>query len=207
MSLLAEVGQTYPVQEPEASAPIELPNKVHAQGPNLKGVSHHGIWVCKIWSLQLTKVPKSGDFFGGPVVKTLPSNAGHAGPIPAVRELRSHMPCSAKKVKIKVPKSKRQHTAFSLEDKKTSPSFLSGKAEMQIPKLTAPGFLSAHGIKWITLFVSPSSNFLISSQALSSDTSWLSLRGHIYLVDVDGGSDVALPPTPIPHYRVQLCFP
>ena len=32
-----------------------------------------------------------GDFLGGPVVKTSPSNAGGEGSIPG-RELRSHMP-------------------------------------------------------------------------------------------------------------------
>ena len=36
-----------------------------------------------------------GSFPGGPVVKTLPSNAGGAGSVPGW-ELRSHMPCNQK---------------------------------------------------------------------------------------------------------------
>ena len=36
------------------------------------------------------KTVRNGDFPGGPVVKTLPSNAGGEGSIPG-RELRSHM--------------------------------------------------------------------------------------------------------------------
>ena len=39
--------------------------------------------------------PTNWNFPGGPVVKTLPSNTGGAGPIPG-RELRSHMPCGQK---------------------------------------------------------------------------------------------------------------
>ena len=35
----------------------------------------------------------TGDFPGGPVVKTLPCNAGDVGSIPGAGGLRSHMPC------------------------------------------------------------------------------------------------------------------
>ena len=42
-----------------------------------------------------------GDFLGGPVVKSLPSNAG-AQSRSLVSELRSHMPrCRAKRLKLK----------------------------------------------------------------------------------------------------------
>ena len=43
---------------------------------------------------------KLRDFPGGPVVKTLPSNAGGAGSVPG-RELRSHIPRGQKKNKPK----------------------------------------------------------------------------------------------------------
>jgi len=43
---------------------------------------------------------KTGDFLGGPVVKTSSANAGDAGSIPGQGVLRSHMP--------KKPKHKRE---------------------------------------------------------------------------------------------------